>query len=663
MLSLDSYNFPDDIKKMSLARLEKLSKEIRQFLIENIAETGGHLGPNLGVVELTLGIFKVYNPDEDFFIYDVGHQTYVHKILTGRTNFSALRQAGGLSGYPNRSESSADILENSHASVSLSWADGISRANILQKNNSTTVALVGDGALAGGMIWEAINHIAHSMDQKLIIIINDNGMAYGETVGGLAHHLSAMTGSKTYYDIEHQAKETLKKLGNFGKIVYKIIHNFKIGVKVSVLPKRIFSDFDIRYIGPINGHSLIDVIHAFEQANRYKEPVIIHAITQKGQGFLAAKHGNKDNFHTIGKFNPKTGQPIAKHSPCWSHIMGKYLEKLASKNDKIVAISAAMLEPVGLEYMQKKIPDRVYDVGIAEPHAVGFAAGLAYKGLHPVLAVYSTFANRIYDQLLFDVSLHKAPITLCLDRAGATGDDGPSHNGIWDISLFSSIPNIRMSAPWDKQSLQMILQEAVKIDNCITLIRYPKGDILPDLPTRQLSNKFNKKFASKTFFETESAQEGLENNILCFHASEKKDNLIIVLGPLIHSALKCLQNNKKYSQNTTIISCRWFFPIDEELVKISFGYKNIIIAEDGILQGGFGESFLAKLNKYKNSFKALEKANFKLNALKTKTSERKLTIPKINLLGIEKGFQSADSRDNILRNNNLDACGFAKFLI
>ncbi|MDR3116444.1 MAG: 1-deoxy-D-xylulose-5-phosphate synthase [Bifidobacteriaceae bacterium] len=642
MSILDSYNFPDDIKKMSLARLEKLSKEIRQFLIENIAKTGGHLGPNLGVVELTLGIFKVYNPDEDLFIYDVGHQTYVHKILTGRTNFSALRQAGGLSGYPNREESKIDILENSHASVSLSWADGISRANILKKNNSTTVALVGDGALTGGMIWEAINHIAHSMDQKLIIIINDNGRAYGETVGGLAHHLSAITGSKTYYDIENQTKETLKKLGNLGKVIHKIVHNFKTGVKVSVLPKRIFSDFNIRYIGPINGHSLIDIVQAFEQANRYKEPVIIHAITKKGQGFPAAIFDNKDNFHTIGKFDPETGVPITKHSPCWSHIMGKYLTELAAKNDKILAISAAMLEPVGLEDMQRKFPDRVYDVGIAEPHAVGFAAGLAYKGFHPVLAVYSTFANRIYDQILFDASLHKAPITLCLDRAGITGDDGPSHNGIWDISLFSSIPNIRMSAPWDKKSLKIALQEAVKADNCVTTVRYSKGNILPDLPTYQLSNKSNKEFAPKAFFETESAQKSLKNNILCFHKGSKKDNLIIALGPLIHNALNCVQNKtqKKYSQNTTIVSCKWFFPVDLELVRISAKYKNIIIAEDGILQGGFGESFLAEFNKLEN---------WQITS-------------KINLLGIQNGFQPADSRENILRSNNLDADGFAKFL-
>ncbi|MDR3128396.1 MAG: 1-deoxy-D-xylulose-5-phosphate synthase [Bifidobacteriaceae bacterium] len=615
MLSLDSYNFPDDLKNMNLNQLIKLSTNIRQFLVENVAKTGGHLGPNLGVVELTLAMFKVYDINKDSFIYDVGHQTYIHKILTGRTNFANLRQAGGMSGYPSRLESPFDILENSHASVSLSWADGIARANILQKNNSTTVVLVGDGALAGGMIWEAINHIAYSLDQKLVIVINDNGRAYGETVGGLAHHLSAITGSKTYYDLENQTKLTLKKMGNFGKVVRKIGHNFKTGVRSSVLPKRIFSDFDIRYLGPINGHNLDDVIKAMKLANRYKEPVIIHAITQKGYGFPAAVDDAKDQYHTIGKFNPKTGIPIDGHLPCWSHIMGKTLTKLATKNPKILALTAAMLEPVGLEDFAKTYPNRIFDVGIAEAHAVGFASGLVYKGYHPVFALYSTFANRAFDQLLFDAALHKTGMTLCLDRAGVTGDDGPSHNGIWDISLFSLIPNIQMSAVWDKKSLAAVLAKSVKIDNHITIIRYPKGAVLPNLSP-----------VAKT------------GNIVYFKKSVKLDNLIIALGPLIHVAMDAAFK----SRNTTVVSCIWFWPIDIKLVELAKKYKNIIIAEDGILKGGFGQSFLEKFNLSKTSGQILDN--------------------KITLLGISDGFQKVNSRENILRCNSLDIRGIRHYL-
>ncbi|MDR2748552.1 MAG: 1-deoxy-D-xylulose-5-phosphate synthase [Bifidobacteriaceae bacterium] len=616
MRELESYSFPDDIKKMNLKQLNNLSKEIREFLISNVAKTGGHLGPNLGVVELTLGLFKVYDVNKDSFIYDVGHQTYIHKILTGRTNFEQLRQKDGLSGYPSRKEHAADILENSHASVSLSWADGISRANILKKDDSTTIAVVGDGSLSGGMIWEAINHISYSMDQKLIIIVNDNGRSYAQTVGGLAHHLSSITNTKTYFDAKLQTKKTLEKMGNFGRIVSKVVHNFKTGIKTSVVPVRIFSDFDIEYIGPINGHSLEEVIGALESASRCAEPVIIHAITQKGHGYKVAEAHKKDQYHAVGQFDPETGELEKKHSPCWSHIMGRKLTKLAKKNDKIVAISAAMLDPVGLEDFAKSFPERCFDVGIAEAHAVGFASGFSYKGYHSVFAVYSSFANRAFDQLLFDASLHNEALTLCLDRAGATGDDGPTHNGIWDISLFSKIPNIKMSAPWDKDSLEKALEQALKIEDRITTIRYPKADVLSPLEIVKA-----------------------DGDILYFAKSQKKTNLIIALGPILHNAVAAA----KQSKNTTVISSIWFYPIADRILKEASKYENIIIAEDGISKGGFGESFLREFNEQHQNQKFTKKQ-------------------KITLLGIKSGFQKVNTRDSILSENALDKDGISRHL-
>lgn len=481
---------PRDLRGLDAAKMQQLAKEIRSFLISNVARTGGHLGPNLGVVELTLGIHRIFDSPIDSIVFDTGHQSYVHKLLTGRQDFSTLRQQGGLSGYPDRGESEHDIVESSHASSSLSWADGISRARKLTgETDRYVVALVGDGALTGGMAWEAVNNIAADKDRRVVIVVNDNGRSYAPTIGGLADQLAGLRQRldmfrthPAYENTMDKLKSRLKDSGVVGQFTYKSLHATKKGIKDWWAPQGLFEDLGMKYIGPIDGHNQAAVEQALQQARNYGGPVIVHALTEKGRGYAPARADEADQFHAVGVIDPQTGEPVSKASArSWTSVFGEEIANIADERKDIVAITGAMLQPVGLKTMSERHPERVLDVGIAEQHAMTSAAGLAFGGLHPVVCVYATFLNRAFDQLLMDVALHKAGVTVVLDRAGVTGPDGPSHHGMWDMALMQIVPNLHLAAPRDAVRLREELREAVAISNAPSVVRFSKGNVGPEI--------------------------------------------------------------------------------------------------------------------------------------------------------------------------------------
>ena len=467
---------PEDLKKLSSAELPILAQEIRDYLIESVSKTGGHLGPNLGVVETTIAIHRVFDSPSDSVVFDTGHQSYVHKLLTGRQDFSRLRQKDGIAGYPQRGESEHDIVESSHASSSLSWADGISRAYKSEGSDRHVVAVIGDGALTGGMAWEALNNISHDNDRNLVIVVNDNGRSYAPTIGGLAKTLNSIRTEGWYRKGYTLSKAIFEKFGLPGRLLFKAAHAAGQSIVTANAPSGIFPNLDIKYIGPIDGHNLVALEEALIQAKNFKAPVIVHTITQKGKGYDPATSDEADQFHAVGQINPESGLPIKSSSgTSWTGVFADEITQLAEENSKLVGITGAMLIPVGLHKFAARFPDRVFDVGIAEQHAVASAAGMAYGGLHPVVAIYSTFLNRAFDQLLMDVALHKAGVTFILDRAGITGPDGASHHGVWDLSILQVVPGIRIAAPRDEATLREELREATLVTDAPTVIRFPKG--------------------------------------------------------------------------------------------------------------------------------------------------------------------------------------------
>lgn len=569
---------PSDLRALTLEQLGDLAEEIRSFLIDNVARTGGHLGPNLGVIELTLGIHRVFDSPTDSIVFDTGHQSYVHKLVTGRQNFETLRQQGGLSGYPDRGESEHDVVESSHASSSLSWIDGISRANKLMNHNDRyAVALVGDGALTGGMAWEAVNNIAADKDRKAVIVVNDNGRSYAPTIGGLANQLSGLRQQldkfrthPAYESAMDKLKGRLKDSGPVGSFTYKSLHATKKGIKDWWAPQGLFEDLGLKYIGPIDGHNLAAVEEALQQAKQYGGPVLVHALTEKGHGYAPALADEADQFHAVGVIDPATGAPVAKPSAqSWTSVFGDEIAKIADEREDVVAITGAMLLPVGLKKMSDAHPDRVLDVGIAEQHAMTTAAGLAFGGLHPVVCVYATFLNRAFDQLLMDVALHKAGVTIVLDRAGVTGPDGASHHGMWDMALTQIIPNLHLAAPRDATRLREELREAMDINDAPSVVRFSKGSVGEEVES------------------IDRLPDGVDV-LARLGDRAAPDVLIVSVGAMSELSLDVAQRLNSQGVSVTVVDPRWVLPMPSSVISLAARHRIVVCIEDGVRAGGVG---------------------------------------------------------------------------
>ena len=566
---LETIKSPADLQGLSYEQLTELSAEIRQFLITKVSKTGGHLGPNLGVVELTIAIHRIFDSPKDVVLFDTGHQSYVHKILTGRADqFYGLRQRGGIAGYPNRAESEHDVIENSHASTALSWGDGISRGfAITNQIDRSVVVVVGDGALTGGMSWEALNNIAASNDRNLVVIVNDNERSYSPTIGGLATYLATLRVTRGYEKFLDWGKEVLTKTPVVGNPIYETLHGMKKGIKDIIAPQGMFEDLGLKYVGPIDGHDLVAMERALTQAKEFGQPVLVHVITEKGKGHQPAIEDQAEKFHAVGVVDPETGTPLGKSTTSWTNIFSEEMLAIGEEREDIVALTAAMLGPTGLDKFQEKFPMRTIDVGIAEQHAVTSAAGLAFTGLHPVIAVYSTFLNRAFDQLLLDVALHKAGVTFVLDRSGVTGDDGPSHHGIWDLALTGIIPTMRVAAPRDASRLRETLREALEVSDAPTAIRFPKGAVTRDIPA------FERRDGVDVLYRGESA-----------------DVLLVSIGAMAAIAVEAASQAYREGVGVTVIDPRWVKPIPESLITMARRYKSVVVLEDGIKHAGIASS-------------------------------------------------------------------------
>ncbi len=554
---------------MNPAELDQLAGDIREFLIEKVSRTGGHLGPNLGVVELTIAIHRVFQSPRDVVLFDTGHQSYVHKILTGRADqFDLLRQRDGISGYPNRRESDHDVIENSHASTALSWADGVSRGFSLSgQSERHVVAVVGDGALTGGMSWEALNNLSPESDRNLVIVVNDNERSYSPTIGGLATYLTTLRASKEYERILGRGKRMLHNTPVVGKYIYGTLHGMKKGIKDMVAPQGMFEDLGFKYLGPIDGHDIEAMEKTLQMAKEFGSPVIVHAITEKGRGYTPALEDIAEKFHAVGIVDPVTGKPLKASAPSWTNVFSDEMTQIGRDNTKIVAITAAMLGPTGLDKFAQNFPDRTIDVGIAEQHAVTSAAGLAYAGMHPVIAIYSTFLNRAFDQLLLDVALHNAGVTFVLDRAGITGDDGPSHHGIWDLALTGIVPNMHVGAPRDGARLKEILRQCVEIENAPSMIRFPKGAIPADIPALERVS-----------------------GVDILHRGASQQVLLISVGSMASMALEVAQLAKQQSIEITVVDPLWVKPISPAVIAMCADYGTVVVMEDGIKHAGIASS-------------------------------------------------------------------------
>ena len=566
---LSEITSPKDLTKLTFEQLDSLSAEIRAYLIEQVSKTGGHLGPNLGVVELTIAVHRIFESPKDVIVFDTGHQSYVHKLLTGRkSGFNKLRQRGGVAGYPNRGESDHDVVENSHASTALSWSDGIAKGfSLTNQKDRTVVCVVGDGALTGGMSWEALNNIAASKNKRLVIIVNDNERSYSPTIGGVATYLSTLRTTSGYERFLDWGKGVLEKTPVVGHPIYETLHGVKKGIKDIVAPQGMFEDLGLKYFGPVDGHNIEAIEKALKIAKDYDAPVLVHVITEKGRGHAPALNDEAEKFHAVGVVDPETGSPLTKGSKSWTSVFSDELVKIGSERKDVVAITAAMMGPTGLDKFQKAYPDRTFDVGIAEQHATTAAAGMAYAGLHPVFAVYSTFLNRAFDQLLLDVALHKAGVTFVLDRAGVTGDDGPSHNGIWDLALTGIIPTLHVAAPRDGQQLRETLREAVDISDAPSLIRFPKGAINSDIPA----------------FER---RDGID----VLYRGESADILLVSVGAFASIAVESAAQAYREGVGVTVIDPRWVKPLPKSLVTMAQRYKSVVVLEDGIKHGGIAST-------------------------------------------------------------------------
>ncbi|MBA0044862.1 1-deoxy-D-xylulose-5-phosphate synthase [Mycobacterium sp. NPDC050853] len=567
---LDDIRGPGDLQGLSKRELDLLADEIREFLIHKVAATGGHLGPNLGVVELTLALHRVFESPYDPIIFDTGHQAYVHKILTGRCgDFDTLRQKDGLSGYPSRAESEHDWVESSHASTALSYADGLAKAfELTGQRRRHVVAVVGDGALTGGMCWEALNNIAAGEHRRIIIVVNDNGRSYAPTIGGLASHLAGLRLTPTYEKVLDESRKLLRGMPVVGPLAYALMHSLKVGVKDAVSPQLMFTDLGVKYVGPVDGHDEHAVEDALRRARGYGGPVIVHVITRKGMGYGPAEDDEADQMHSTGIIDPKTGRSISVSAPGWTSVFSESLIDVASEHRNIVAITAAMPGPTGLSAFGERFPDRLFDVGIAEQHAVTSAAGLAMGGMHPVVAIYSTFLNRAFDQVMMDVALHRLPVTFVLDRAGITGSDGASHNGMWDLSILNVVPGMRVAAPRDAARLREELTEALAIEDGPTALRFPKGEVGKDIPA----------------VERRDGVDVLARPASGLHA----DVLLVAVGPFASTALAAAERLGKQGIGVTVVDPRWVLPVPEYVVELTRQHRLVVTLEDSGVHGGAG---------------------------------------------------------------------------
>ena len=569
---LDRISGPHDLRDLSDAELDELAAEIRDFLVRKVSRTGGHLGPNLGVVELSLALHRSFDSPTDRIVFDTGHQAYVHKILTGRAaGFDRLRQEGGLSGYPSRAESDHDIVENSHASTALSYADGLAKAFAIRGEDRHVVAVIGDGALTGGMAWEALNNIA-ACERRMVIVVNDNGRSYTPTVGGLANHLTVLRTSPRYEQVLDLVKTRLNGVRGVGPAVYDALHAMKKGMKDALAPQGLFEDLGMKYVGPIDGHDRAAVEHALSQARRFNGPVIVHVITHKGFGYDPAERHVADQLHGPGPFNAETGEEKPK-GQIWTDVFADEMVSLGAQRQDLVAITAAMMHPVGLHRFAAAYPERTFDVGIAEQHATTSAAGLAMGGLHPVVAVYATFLNRAFDQVLMDVALHRCGVTFVLDRSGVTGDDGASHNGMWDMSVLQVVPGLRLAAPRDGARLRELLREAVQVGDAPTVVRFPKGPPPADI---------------------EAVDRAGGCDVLVRNGP--KDVLIVGVGAMASTSVEVAERLVAQGIGVTVVDPRWVKPVDPALVELARVHRLVVSVEDNGVVGGCGSVLLQTLN-------------------------------------------------------------------
>ena len=610
---LPSVRKPADLDRLTSEQLVTLASEIRQHLVASVARTGGHLGPNLGVVELTIALHRTFRSPRDTIVFDTGHQTYVHKLLTGRQDFTHLRERGGLSGYPSRAESVHDVVENSHASTSLSWADGIARANHLQGHDERhVVAVIGDGAMTGGMAWEALDNIADSSDRHLVIVVNDNGRSYAPTIGGLAHHLDALRTNPGYERVLSGVKRTLLSQGAPGRAAFDALHGLKRGLKDVLVPSAFFEDLGIKYTGPVDGHDITAVEFALTRAREYAEPVIVHVITEKGRGYTPAEEHVPDRFHAVGRIHPETGLPVVAERFGWTTVFAEEIVSLAHGNERIVGVTAAMQAPVGLQPLADAMPTRVIDVGIAEQHALTFSAGLAFAGMHPVVALYATFLNRAFDQVLMDVALHRAGVTIVLDRAGITGTDGASHNGIWDMALLAHVPGLRLAAPRDELTLRESLRTAVSIDDAPTVVRYPKGALPepltavrrlgwePDAPGHGEEPVQKDAQPALTAFDVvdvllESRQRAGAARIL-----------LVGVGAMATEAYEAGRLLQQEDRAVTVVHPHWAVPAPAPLVAAAADVDVVVVVEDGLVDGGIGSQLRDAVEEYQAAHSGTE---------------------------------------------------------
>lgn len=568
MSVLEGIQGPEDVKALSRGELDTLAEEIRTFLVEEVSRTGGHLGPNLGVVELTMAIHRVFDSPRDAVVFDTGHQSYVHKLLTGRHDFSGLRTQGGLSGYPSRSESEHDIVESSHASSSLSWAHGIAAGRaVAGERDRHTVAVIGDGALTGGMAWEAINNIAAERDLPLVIIVNDNERSYAPTRGGLADHLATLRTTRGYERFLDWGKHTLNRTPVVGGAMYETLHGVKKGIKDIVAPQGLFEDLGLKYVGPVDGHDVAALEAALRRARAYGGPVLVHAITQKGRGYDHAMNHVGDQFHAVGVINPETGLPLEISGRSWTDEFSDALVEIGEERDDVVAITAAMMIPVGLEAFSERFPERTFDVGIAEQHATTMAAGLAYAGLHPVVAIYATFLNRAFDQLLMDCALHRAGVTFVLDRSGITGPDGASHHGMWDMSIAGIVPGLRLAAPRDGQQIPVALRAAVDVSDGPTVIRFPKGSVGEAI-------------------EAVRTVDGVD--ILAEPDDGEVDLLLVAVGAMVAPSLTVAEKLGAEGLRVCVVDPVWALPVPDAVVELARSAGRVAVVEDNSVSGGVG---------------------------------------------------------------------------
>ena len=567
MRYLEGIRDPRDVRALPAEKLPALAREIRAFLVEKVSATGGHLGPNLGVVELTIALHRVFKSPEDAIIWDTGHQSYVHKILTGRTRaFDTLRQEGGISGYPSRSESAHDIVENSHASTALSYADGLAKAwqqrGLL--GDQHVVAVIGDGALTGGMAWEALNNIATG-ERPVVIVVNDNARSYSPTIGGLAHHLHTLRTAPNYEKVMGWGKRVLLRTPVIGAPVFDALHGMKKGVKDVVAPQGMFEDLGLKYVGPVDGHDEAELEFALTRARDFDAPVIVHVITHKGHGYAPAEADEADRFHGVGVIDPETGLPVSAAGRSWTKAFSDELVSIGRMRPDVVAITAAMLGPTGLDAFAQEFPNRIYDVGIAEQHAATSAAGLAYGGMHPVVALYATFLNRAFDQVVMDIALHKAGVTFVLDRAGVTGDDGASHNGIWDMSMLQIVPGLQIAAPRDESTLKLALREAVDIADAPTVVRFSKGAVPADIPAQ-------------------ARVDGVD--IIARYGDTEV--CIVAVGSFVQLGVEVAEGLHAQGIGVEVLDPRWGKPVPMYVVDQAAKARIVVVIEDGIRVGGVG---------------------------------------------------------------------------